>query len=67
MNLGKKKGFNFIKKKWMSSMFKKKYKVIVKYQKNYIKGKLVNLLINGGIKLKTNGETKELFYGEQII
>ena len=63
----KKKGFNFIKKKWMSSMFKKKDKVIVKYQNNYIKGKLVNLLINGGIKLKTNGETKELFYGEQII
>ena len=48
-------------------MFKKKYKVIVKYQNNYIKGKLVNLLINGGIKLKINGETKELFYGEQII
>ena len=51
----------------MSSMFKKKDKVIVKYQNNYIKGKLVNLLINGGRKLKTNGETKELFYGEQII
>ncbi len=48
-------------------MFKKKDTVIVKYQNKYIKGKLVNLLINGGIKLKINGETKELFYGEQII
>ena len=62
----KKKGFNFIKKKWMSSMFKKKDKVIVKYQNNYIKGKILDLLINGGIKLKTSKETKELFYGDQI-
>ena len=63
----KKKGFNFIKKDWISNVYKKNNKIVVKYQNNYIKGKLVNLLINGGIKLKTNGETKELFYGEQII
>ena len=47
-------------------MFKKKDKVIVKYQNNYIKGKILDLLINGGIKLKTSKETKELFYGDQI-
>ena len=63
----KKKGFNFIKRNWISNVYKKNNKIVVKYQNNYIKGKLVNLLINGGIKLKTNGETKELFYGEQII
>jgi len=63
----KKKGFNFIKKEWISDMLKKNDKVIVKYQNNYIKGKLVNLLINGGIKLKTNVGTKKLFYGEQIV
>ena len=62
----KKKGFNFIKKNWVSNMYKINNKIIVKYQNNYIKGKVVNLLINGGIKLKTNKKTKEIFYGDQI-
>ena len=62
----KKKGFNFIKKNWISNIYKINNKIIVKYQNNYIKGKVVNLLINGGIKLKTNKETKEIFYGDQI-
>ena len=62
----KKKGFNFIKKNWLSNIYKINNKIIVKYQNNYIKGKVVNLLINGGIKLKTNKGTKEIFYGDQI-
>ena len=62
----KKKGFNFIKKKWISNVYKKNNKIVVKYQNNYIKGKILDLLINGGIKLKTSKETKELFYGDQI-
>ncbi len=62
----KKKGFNFIKKNWISNIYKINNKIIVKYQNNYIKGKVVNLLINGGIKLKINKETKEIFYGDQI-
>ena len=62
----KKKGFNFIKKNWISNVYKKNNKIIVKYQNNYIKGKILDLLINGGIKLKTSKETKELFYGDQI-
>ena len=41
-------------------------KILVCNQNNYIKGKVVNLLINGGIKLKTNKKTKEIFYGDQI-
>ena len=62
----KKKGFNFIKKNWISNVYKKNNKIVVKYQNNYIKGKILDLLINGGIKLKTSKETKELFYGDQI-
>ena len=62
----KKKGFNFIKKDWISNVYKKNNKIVVKYQNNYIKGKILDLLINGGIKLKTSKETKELFYGDQI-
>ena len=62
----KKKGFNFIKKNWISNVYKKNNKIVVKYQNNYIKGKILDLLINGGIKLKTNKEIKELFYGDQI-
>ena len=62
----KKKGFSFIKKNWISNIYKINNKIIVKYQNNYIKGKVVNLLINGGIKLKTNKKTKEIFYGDQI-
>ena len=62
----KKKGFNFIKKDWISNVYKKNDKIVVKYQNNYIKGKILDLLINGGIKLKTNKEIKELFYGDQI-
>ena len=62
----KKKGFNFIEKNWISNIYKINNKIIVKYQNNYIKGKVVNLLINGGIKLKINKETKEIFYGDQI-
>ena len=65
--LWEKKGFNFIKKKWISNIYKKNDKIIIKYQNNYIKGKLINLTINGGIKLKTNNKTKEVFYGDQII
>ena len=41
-------------------------KIIVKYKNNCIKGKIVDLLINGGIKLKIRKETKEIFYGDQI-
>ena len=63
----KKKGFNFIKKEWVINVYKQNEKIIVKYQNNYIKGKLVNLLINGGIKLKTREKTRKLFYGDQII
>ena len=62
----KKKGFNFIKKDWISNVYKKNNKIVVKYQNNYIKGKILDLLINGGIKLKTSKEIKELFYGDQI-
>ena len=62
----KKKGFNFIKKNWISNVYKKNNKIVVKYQNNYIKGKILDLLINGGIKLKTSKEIKELFYGDQI-
>ena len=62
----KKKGFNFIKKDWISNVYKKNNKIVVKYQNNYIKGKILDLLINGGIKLKTSKETKKLFYGDQI-
>ena len=62
----KKKGFNFIKKDWISNVYKKNDKIVVKYQNNYIKGKILDLLINGGIKLKTSKEIKELFYGDQI-
>ena len=62
----KKKGFNFIKKNWISNVYKKNNKIVVKYQNNYIKGKILDLLINGGIKLKTSKETKKLFYGDQI-
>ncbi len=62
----KTKGFNFIKKNWISNVYKKNNKIVVKYQNNYIKGKILDLLINGGIKLKTSKETKELFYGDQI-
>ena len=60
------KGFNFIKKNWISNVYKKNNKIVVKYQNNYIKGKILDLLINGGIKLKTSKETKKLFYGDQI-
>ena len=62
----KKKGFNFIKKNWISNVYKKNDKIVVKYKNNYIKGKILDLLINGGIKLKTSKEIKELFYGDQI-
>ena len=65
--LWKKKGFNFIKKKWISNAYKKNDEIVIKYQKNYIKGKIVNLLKNGGIKLKIKNKTKEIFYGDQII
>jgi len=65
--LWKKKGFNFIKKKWISNVYKKNGEIVIKYQKNYIKGKIVNLLKNGGIKLKIKNNTKEIFYGDQII
>jgi len=61
-----KKGFNFIKKSWISNVYKVNNKIIVKYKNNCIKGKIVDLLINGGIKLKTRKETKEIFYGDQI-
>ena len=66
-NLWCKSGFSFIKRKWISNIYKKNDKIIIKYQNNYIKGNLVNLLMNGGIKLKTNNETKEIFYGDQIL
>jgi len=65
--LWKKKGFNFIKKKWISNAYKKNDQIVIKYQKNYIKGKIVNLLKNGGIKLKIKNKTKEIFYGDQVI
>ena len=61
-----KKGFNFIKKSWISNVYKVNNKIIVKYKNNCIKGKIVDLLINGGIKLKTRKEIKEIFYGDQI-
>ena len=41
----KKKGFNFIKKDWISNVYKKNNKIVVKYQNNYIKGKILDLLI----------------------
>ena len=59
-------GFNFIKKSWISNVYKVNNKIIVKYKNNCIKGKIVDLLINGGIKLKIRKETKEIFYGDQI-
>ena len=62
----KKKGFSFIKKDWLSNIYQVNNKIIVKYKNNYIKGKIVNLLINGGIKLKTSKEIKEIFYGDQV-
>ena len=64
--LWKKKGFSFIKKDWLSNIYQVNNKIIVKYKNNYIKGKIVNLLINGGIKLKTSKEIKEIFYGDQV-
>jgi len=64
--LWKKKGFNFIKKKWTSNLYTKDRIIIIKYKKNYIKGTLVDLLFNGGIKLRVNNDIKEIFYGDQI-
>ena len=66
-DLWKKKGFNFIKNKWISNIYKKNDNIIIKHQNNYVKGKLINVLINGGIKLKIKNETKVLFYGDQIL
>ena len=48
--------------KWYCNMLPKK-----KQWNKYIKGKIVNLLKNGGIKLKIKNKTKEIFYGDQII
>ena len=62
----KKKGFNFIKKKWLLNIFKKKGNIIIKNKGNHIKGRVVNLLENGGIKVKSNNKILEVFYGDQI-
>ena len=53
--LWKKKGFSFIKKKWTAGLHTKGM-IIIKYKKNYVKGTLVDLLLNGGIKLKMKGK-----------
>ena len=66
-DLWKKKGFNFIKNKWIANIYKKNDSIIIKHQNNYVKGKLINVLINGGIKLKIKNETKDFFYGDQIL
>ena len=66
-SLWKKKGFNFVKNKWMSNIYKKNNNITIKHQNNYVKGKLINLLINGGIKLEIRNKTKVFFYGDQVL
>ena len=63
----KKSGFKFIKKDWLSNVYKKRGIIIVKKGNQYIKGKLINLLTNGSIKIKSNKKMKEIYFGDQII
>ena len=61
------KGFNFIKNKWISNIYKKNNNIVIKQRNIYVEGKLLNVLINGGIKLKIKNKIKDLFYGDQVI
>ena len=66
-NLWKSSGFNSIKKKWLNKIYKKKNKIVIRYKNKYLKGRIISLLSNGGLKLETNKKIKELFFGDQII
>ena len=65
--LWKKNGFNFVKKKWILNLYKKNNNIVIKYKNKYVKGKLLNLLFNGGVQLKINNKIKEVFFGDQVI
>jgi len=45
----------------------KNYNKYLKYKNKYLKGRIISLLSNGGLKLETNKKIKELFFGDQII
>ena len=66
-NLWKSSGFNSIKKKWLNKIYKKKNKIVIRYKNKYLKGRIISLLSNGGLKLETNKKIKEPFFGDQII
>ena len=48
-------------------MYKKNNNIVIKYKNKYVKGKLLNLLFNGGVQLKINNKIKEVFFGDQVI
>ena len=60
-------GFSFIKKKWISNVYKKDNKIVIKYKNKLVKGELVSLLLNGSIKLKKNNNIKNFYFGDQIV
>tara|TARA_Y100000590_G_C15736977_1_gene1018922 strand:- start:282 stop:1016 length:735 start_codon:yes stop_codon:yes gene_type:complete len=65
--LWKEKGFTFIKKQWISNVYKINNNIIIKKNNRYIEGKLLNLLSNGCIKLNSKGLIKKIQFGEQVI
>tara|TARA_B100000029_G_scaffold516802_1_gene634607 strand:- start:8707 stop:9435 length:729 start_codon:yes stop_codon:yes gene_type:complete len=60
-------GFNFIKKKWLSNIYKNKNLIKVKEKNRIITGKSPSLSTNGSLKLNINKKIKEFSFGDQII
>ena len=61
------KGFNFIKKQWLANVYKTNDEILIKYKNSYRKGKLQNLLKNGGIEIKDKNKIINIFYGDQVV
>ena len=63
----KKNGFSKIKKKWLSSLYKKDNKIIIKFNNKKYKGTFINLCNDGSLKVKINKDIKKLSFGNQLI
>ncbi len=66
-NNWEKKGFNFIKKKWLFNIYKENNTIKIKDKNKIIIGKFPSLTSDGSLKLNINKKIKLFSFGDQII
>ena len=66
-NKWKLNGFKFVKKKWLSNIYKDNNKIKIMDKNKIVIGKLSSISSNGSLLLKINKKIREFSFGDQII